>query len=303
MAVVEVNGLKKSYGEIKAVDGIDFAVEHGEIFGLLGPNGAGKTTTIECLEGLREYDSGTVAVLGMNPAKDGSELRKRIGMQLQESALPDDIKVWEALDLYASFYANPIDWKPLVERIGLAPKTKSRFSTLSGGQKQRLYIALALLNDPEVVFFDEITTGLDPQSRHVMWDLVRSVRDDGKTVFLTTHFMDEAEALCDRITIIDNGLIVASGTTDELIGELNLDNRVLFTTDRAIPESLFEELQSVVEVTCEGNRYVVSGKGDLLIKDVIDRLVESEIPFRNVRSEHPDLEDVFLMLTGRKIRE
>ena len=293
----------KKYGKLNAVDDISFTVERGEIVGLLGPNGAGKTTTIECLEGLRTADGGEIAVLGMNPAVQGPELRKRIGLQLQESALPDDIKVWEAMDLYASLYEHPIDWDPLLDRIGLEAKRASRFSTLSGGQKQRLYIALALLNDPELVFFDEITTGLDPQARRAMWELVQGVRDEGKTIFLTTHYMEEAEVLCDRVIIIDHGRIVASGTTDDLVAELDLDVRVLFSVDAPFDAKTLDDLSDVSKVDTEDNRVVVFGKGDLLIKSVIDRLVEAGISFRNVRSAHPDLEDVFLHLTGRTIRE
>ena len=303
MPVVEVNGLHKSYRRVNAVNDISFSVEPGEIFGLLGPNGAGKTTTIECLEGMREYDSGSITVLGLDPKSDGQALRKRIGMQLQESTLPADIKVWEAMDLYASFYESTIEWKPLLEQIGLSEKIGSRFSKLSGGQKQRLYIALALINDPELVFFDEITSGLDPQSRRVMWDLVKEVRKQGKTIFLTTHFMEEAEILCDRVTIIDHGKIVASGTTEDLVRDLQLDHRVIFTTSELLNEEFFLNLSSVSSVEVSGNKCTVAGKGDLLIKDVIDFLVQKDISFRNIRSEYPNLEDVFLTLTGRSIRE
>lgn len=303
MKIVEVINLEKAYRSVKALDGVSFSVEAGEIFGLLGPNGAGKTTAIECLEGLRDFDGGTVNVLGFNPAEDGPELRKRIGMQLQESALPKDIKVREAMDLYASFYENSIEWEPLIDRIGLAEKRESRFSKLSGGQKQRLYIALALINDPEVVFFDEITTGLDPQSRRIMWNLVMEIRDQGKTVFITTHFMDEAEVLCDRLVIIDGGKVIATGTSDELIRSLDLDNRVIFTTDRVIETKVFEPLSGVTGVEVDDTTYTITGKGDLLIKTVLDYLVDSGIPFRGIRSEYPDLEDVFLTLTGRRIRE
>ncbi len=302
MKVVEVTNLEKTYRSIHALNGVSFSVEAGEIFGLLGPNGAGKTTAIECLEGLRDFDKGTVRVLGIDPAKEGPDLRKRIGMQLQESALPKDIKVREAMDLYASFYENPIDWEPLIDRIGLTEKRESRFSKLSGGQKQRLYIALALVNDPEVVFFDEITTGLDPQSRRVMWNLVREIRDQGKTVFLTTHFMDEAEVLCDRLVILDEGKIIASGTADELIQNLDLDNRVVFTADETFDSRLVETLSGVTRIEIDDFTYTISGKGDLLIKTVVDHLVDKGIPFRGIRSEYPDLEDVFLTLTGRRIR-
>ena len=303
MSIVEVTDFHKSYGKLKAVDGISFAVEEGEIFGLLGPNGAGKTTTVECIEGLRSFDAGSITVLGMNPQTQGQQLRKRIGMQLQESALPADIKTWEALDLYASFYDTAIDWKPLVQQIGLEEKLKTPFSKLSGGQKQRLYIALALVNDPQIVFFDELTTGLDPQSRRVMWDLVREVRDRGKTVVLTTHFMEEAEILCDRLLIIDMGRIIAAGTPESLVRDQGLDIRVLFTSTAELQSDAFAGLPSVTGFTQDGRRYVVTGKGDLLIKEIIDHLVAEDIPFRDIRSEHPNLEDVFLASTGRHIRE
>jgi ABC-2 type transport system ATP-binding protein len=303
MKVVEVTDLEKSYRSVHALNGVSFSVDAGEIFGLLGPNGAGKTTAIECLEGLRERDKGTIKVLGLDPAEDGPKLRKRIGMQLQESALPKDIKVKEAMDLYASFYESVIDWEPLLDRIGLSEKRESRFSKLSGGQKQRLYIALALINDPEVVFFDEITTGLDPQSRRVMWSLVQEIRDQGKTVFLTTHFMDEAQILCDRLVILDEGKIIATGTTDELIRGLDLDNRVVFSTDKTIETAAIDLLPGVTRVEVDDTTYSILGKDDLLIKTVLDYLVDAGIPFRGIRSEYPDLEDVFLTLTGRRIRE
>jgi ABC-2 type transport system ATP-binding protein len=303
MPILEVNDFHKSYKKLKAVDGISFSVEENEIFGLLGPNGAGKTTTVECIEGLRTFDSGSISVLGLDPQTHGQQLRKRIGMQLQESALPGDIKTWEALDLYSSFYDTAIDWKPLVQQIGLEEKLNTRFSKLSGGQKQRLYIALALVNDPEIVFFDELTTGLDPQSRRVMWDLVREIRDRGKTIVLTTHFMEEAETLCDHLLIIDMGKIIAAGTPENLVREQGLDVRILFTSTGKLGPDTFADLPSVSSFTQEGRRCAVSGKGDLLIKEVIDHLAAENIPFRDIRSEHPNLEDVFLAITGRRIRE
>ena len=303
MSIVKVTKLNKSYGSLKAVDGISFSVEPCEIFGLLGPNGAGKTTTLECIEGLRSFNSGKISVLNMNPETEGHALRKRIGMQLQESALPDDIKVWEAMDLYASFYKSPIDWHPLLDQLGLREKKNARFSRLSGGQKQRLYIALALVNDPEVFFFDELTTGLDPQARRTVWDLVREVRDRGKTVVLTTHLMDEAETLCDRLIIIDHGHIIAEGTPDSLIREQQLESRVLFSSDAELADDTFSSIPSVRRFEKTDKRYVISGHGDLLIKEVIDFMVEHNIHFQDIRSEHATLEDVFLSLTGRRIRE
>ncbi len=303
MPIVKITNLHKSYGSLKAVDDISFTVEPREIFGLLGPNGAGKTTTIECIEGLRPFESGEISVLNMNPKTKGSELRRRIGMQLQESALPNDIKVWEAMDLYASFYESSIKWNPLLDQLGLHEKKNTRFSKLSGGQKQRLYIALALVNDPEVVFFDELTTGLDPQARRTMWDLVREVRDRGKTVVMTTHFMEEAETLCDRLLIIDHGHIVADGTPENLIQEQQLENRVIFSSNAGLAEDTFVSLPSFRRFEKDGKRYIISGHGDQLIKEVIDFLAMKKIPFQDIRSEHPNLEDVFLTLTGRKIRE
>jgi len=192
-SIIEIQNLRKTYGSTVAVDDISFEVAEGEIFGLLGPNGAGKTTTVECLQGLRHPDSGSIRVLGLDPRLEAQALRRRIGSQLQESALPDRIKVWEALDLFASVSPNASDWRVLLEQWGLAEKRKASFSSLSGGQRQRLFVALALVNSPEVVFLDEMTTGLDPAARHVAWDLIRAIRDRGTTVTLVTHFMAEAD--------------------------------------------------------------------------------------------------------------
>ncbi len=227
--IVQVKGLHKVYGDTIAVENISFEVHPGEIFGMVGPNGAGKTTTIECLEGLRRPDAGTVRVLGVDPQQEGRRLRELTGIQLQQSNLPDRMKVWEALDLYASFYPNPVDWKELLAQLGLEEKRNTFFSKLSGGQKQRLFIALALLPNPQLVFLDELTTGLDPQARHTIWDLVRDIRLKGKTVFLTTHFMEEAERLCDRVAILDHGRLVALDTPAGLIRCLENEERVIFS--------------------------------------------------------------------------
>src|SRR5512140_2853025 len=206
--VIEVSGIRKSYGATVAVHEVSFEVNEGEIFGLIGPNGAGKTTTMECIEGLRTPDRGSISVLGLDPFRDVYQLQNRIGVQLQQAQLQKRIKVWEAVDLWASLYTKAVDAGRLLDQLGLANKRNAWFMTLSGGQKQRLFIALALINDPEVVFLDELTTGLDPQARHAIWDLVRGIRDRGKTVFMTTHLMEEAERLCDRVAIIDHGRIV-----------------------------------------------------------------------------------------------
>jgi ABC-2 type transport system ATP-binding protein len=303
MAVIQVERLKKTYGALAAVDGISFAVEAGEIFGMVGPNGAGKTTTIECCEGLRRPDGGRAAVLGMDPQTAGDAVRERIGIQLQETALPSRIKVWEALDLYSSFYRRSVDWRQLLEKLGLAEKRNATFANLSGGQKQRLYIALSLLNDPELVFLDELTTGLDPQARRAMWELVREIRTRGKTVCLTTHFMEEAERLCDRVAIIDHGRIVALDTPVNLIHSLGAENRILFNIDRPLDTGRIKALRGVDRVEQTGEGVIIYGKGETLVGEVVNVLTAAGISFRDLRTEQPTLEDVFLALTGREMRE
>ena len=303
MSVVEVRELRKAYGPIVAVDGISFSVAENEVFGLVGPNGAGKTTTIECLEGLRDRDGGEVSVLGLDPGDAGAGLRRRIGVQLQESSLFDRIRVQEALDLFASFYPQSIDWRPLIAQLGLGERLKAPFVKLSGGQKQRLFIALALVNDPELVFLDELSTGLDPQARRTMWDLVRSLRDKGKTVFLSTHFMEEAERLCDRVAIMDQGKIVALDTPENLIGGLGVETRVVFTAEDTIDAKQLESLANVTRVEASGDRVIVHGQGDRLVSAVVRSVEDHGWRFRDLRSEQPTLDDVFLALTGRALRE
>src|SRR6202451_3704953 len=216
--VIQVSGIRKTYGRTVAVDEVSFEVNDGEIFGLIGPNGAGKTTTMECIEGIRKPDRGRISVLGLDPFRQVYKLQERIGVQLQQAQLQKRIKVWEAVDLWASLYRKkPIDAEQLLQQLGLIDKRDAWFMNLSGGQKQRLFIALALINDPEVVFLDELTTGLDPQSRRAIWDLIRGIRDRGKTVFMTTHLMEEAERLCDRVAIIEHGKIIDMGSPDELV--------------------------------------------------------------------------------------
>jgi ABC-2 type transport system ATP-binding protein len=301
--IVQVEHLRKTYGSTVAVDDISFQVYEGEIFGMVGPNGAGKTTTIECIEGLRQPDSGHIRVLGLDPHHDGYALRSRIGIQLQESVLQDRIKVWEALDLFAAFYPRSINWQTLLEQLGLAEKRNTPFVKLSGGQKQRLFIALALVHDPEVVFLDELTTGLDPQARRAMWDLVRGIRERGKTVFLTTHFMEEAERLCDRVAIMERGRIVALDTPENLIRSLGAENRVVFTVDGLFEPQRLSKLTGVTRVETIGERVVVYGRGDGVVAEVVNALTTSGTRFRDLRTEQPNLEDVFLALTGREIRD
>lgn len=298
-AVIEVEHLRKTYGSTVAVDDVSFDVAKEEIFGLLGPNGAGKTTTVECLQGLRRPDAGRIRVLGLDPQSEARELRRRIGSQLQESALPDRIKVWEALDLFASVVPGASDWQVLMEQWGLADKRKASFSSLSGGQRQRLFVALALVNDPEVVFLDEMTAGLDPAARRVAWDLIRTIRERGTTVVLVTHFMDEAEQLCDRVAVVDKGQIVALDTPQGLITTYASQIRVIFSTDSA-DLSWLEEIPQVRRINRHGPRVEVEGSGPVLAL-VAASLVDHGITPSDLRMEQPTLEDVFLALTGHDI--
>ncbi|MCX7975311.1 MAG: ABC transporter ATP-binding protein [Candidatus Aminicenantes bacterium] len=302
-SAIEVIGLYKYYGEIRAVDGISFTVDEGEIFGMVGPNGAGKTTTIECLEGLRRPDKGLIRVLGLDPHRDGYKLRERIGVQLQEAALPERLKVWEALDLFGSFYSKRLNPDLLLEQMGLVDKKQAPFEKLSGGQKQRLLIALALVNDPELLFLDELTTGLDPQARRAMWQLIRDIRNRGKTIFLTTHYMEEAERLCDRVAIIDRGQIVALDTPQNLIHSLGAETRIVFSVDVPWDEKLLLPINGVTKVEKIGEKIIVYGQGEKLVGQVVSWLEEKRLHFRDLRTEQPNLEDVFLQLTGREMRE
>jgi ABC-2 type transport system ATP-binding protein len=303
--IVQVENLHKEYGTTVAVDDVSFEVHAGEIFGMVGPNGAGKTTTIECLEGLRKPDNGILRVLGLDPQRDGKSIRERTGMQLQQSNLPERMLVWEALDLYSSFYPKTTDWKALLAKLGLEEKRNTPFSKLSGGQKQRLFIALALLPNPQLVFLDELTTGLDPQARHAIWDLVRDVQSEGKTILLTTHFMEEAERLCDRVAILDHGRIVALDTPSNLIHNLDAEERIVFTMTGGMPSVLKESLTNVGRLEINGDRVVVHGNNhdDSFVAEVVSKLTENKIQFRDLQTEQPNLEDVFLKLTGREIRE
>jgi len=298
--VVVAENLRKVYGRLVAVDDVSFNVRRGEIFGMVGRNGAGKTTTIECLEGLRVSSGGMVRVLGYDPLREGYALRTRIGTQLQESALHERIRVGEAIDLFASLYPSPVDGRKLAARLGIEEKWDSAFTKLSGGQKTRLFIALALINDPEVVFLDELTTGLDPHARRDMWDLVMDIRDRGKTVFLTTHYMEEAQRLCDRVLIIHQGNIVALDTPENLINSLDTEMRVVFVSEKEAPISNLRELDGVEEVTATGERTVVRGMGDSLLGDIVRVIERSGCGLTSFQSEQATLEDVFLKLTGEE---
>jgi ABC-2 type transport system ATP-binding protein len=236
--VVRVDRIRKRYGRLVAVDGVSFDVQRGEIFGLIGPNGAGKTTTLECVEGVRQPDAGAITVLGMDPNRDRRALQRRIGVQLQSAQLQKRITVREAIDFWRSLYERPVDGHVLLDQLGLAAKRDAWFMTLSGGQRQRLFVALALVNDPEVVFLDELTTGLDPQARRAIWALVRGIRDRGKTVVLTTHSMEEAERLCDRVAIIDHGRIVEIDSPEALVSRHFPAGRIAISETKWLPATL-----------------------------------------------------------------
>ena len=312
--VIQVSGVRKTYGSTVAVHEVSFEVNDGEIFGLIGPNGAGKTTTMECVEGLRTPDRGTISVLGLDPFRQVYKLQDRIGVQLQQAQLQKRIKVWEAVDLWASLYGKKAaDATRLLEQLGLTDKRNAWFMNLSGGQKQRLFSALALINDPEVVFLDELTTGLDPQARRAIWDLVRGIRERGKTVFLTTHLMEEAERLCDRVAIIEHGRIIDIDTPERLVARHCPERTVVLDTADPNAEERFRTIPGVAAVTRtplhplhplnSTTRFSIRGSGDDLIGAVIHCLSENRIRVTDFRTILPNLEDVFLKLTGHSIRE
>jgi ABC-2 type transport system ATP-binding protein len=278
-------------------------VFEGEIFGLIGPNGAGKTTTMECIEGLRRPDQGRVSVLGLDPFRDTVALLNRIGVQLQEAQLQKRIKVREAIALWSSLYRRPLDGHELLTQLGIATKANALFMTLSGGQKQRLFIALALINDPDVVFLDELTTGLDPQARRAIWDLVRGIRDRGKTVCLTTHLMEEAERLCDRVAIIDHGRIVDIDSPAGLVARHCPERPVLIGTDDEQAAEALGRVTGVESALREGANVVVRARSVGVMTGLIRCLADRQIVVTDFRAIVPTLEDVFLKLTGHSVRQ
>ena len=297
-AVIEVTGLTKRYGGEAVVDDISFHVDKGEIFGILGPNGAGKTTAVECLEGLRKRDSGQVRILGLDPRTDAYRLHQRIGVQLQETQLPEKLKVREALELYASFYPNPADWRELLTRWGLTEKANTSFAKLSGGQKQRLFIALALVGNPEVVFLDELTAGLDPGARRATWDLISKVRAQGVTVVLVSHFMDEVEELCNRVAILERGRIAALDTPAGLVDRAGGEYRMRFRPTAPLDEQSLAALPGVVSVTRRGAQVDVSGTGDFA-SAVTAELARRQVVVADLRIEGRSLDSAYVALTGR----
>ncbi len=297
-AVIEVQGLHKSYGDTVAVDDVSLTVAEGEIFGILGRNGAGKTTTVECIEGLRRPDRGEIRVLGLDPRRDRAELTQVLGAQLQDSQLPDAIGVAEALRLYSSFYREPADWREIMDMLGLTSKAKTPFAKLSGGQKQRVSIALALVGSPRVAVLDELTTGLDPQARRDTWDLIEGVRSRGVTVVLVTHFMEEAERLCDRVAVINAGRVIAVDTPAGLAEQTEEQQRIQFRPSVPFDDTLLAFLPDVTSVIHRGDVVMVTGNSNAL-NAVTSVLARHQIVARQLRVEQASLEDAFVELTGR----
>jgi ABC-2 type transport system ATP-binding protein len=301
---IEVHGLVKRYGDVTAVNGLDLVMKRGECFGLLGPNGAGKTTTVEILEGLNEPTGGDVVVLGKRWSTDEAWLRARLGISLQETHLQERLTVAETLRLFRSFYDHGRDVDELMRLVALEEKRDAWFSKLSGGQKQRLAVACALVGDPEVLFLDEPTTGLDPQSRRQLWDLVNGLRAEGRSVLLTTHYMDEAERLCDRVGIVDKGKMIALGTPSELIASLGGQEVVEFHSDRAVDENALGSLPGVRAVRRVADAWALTvGEVHVSIPALLDHLEKVGAPLLRLSTHHATLEDVFVSLTGRQLRE
>jgi ABC-2 type transport system ATP-binding protein len=300
MAIIEVDHLHKRYRDAVAVEDVSFTVEQGEIFAILGPNGAGKTTTVEIIEGLRTPDGGTVRVLGLDPQRDKAALRQRVGVQLQQGQLPEQLKVWEALELYSSFYDRPADWRRLLEQLGLWDKRNARYGKLSGGQQQRLSIALALVGNPQLAVLDELTTGLDPNARREVWELIEQIRERGVTVVLVTHFMEEAERLADRVALLDGGRLVAIDTPAGLVSRIDAEQRIRFRPSAPLEDRLLTDLPQVRAVTRTGPWVFVTGAGDLL-QAVTSVLARNQIVAADLRIEQASLDDAFVALTGRPL--
>jgi ABC-2 type transport system ATP-binding protein len=301
-AAVEIAHLRKAYGNVAAVDDVSFSVAQGEIFGILGPNGAGKTTTVECVLGLRSPDAGSIRVLGLDPEQDREDLHVIVGAQLQESAQPAKLRVGEILDLYQSFYRDPADVGELIDALGLAGKKKDYYRSLSGGQRQRLSIALALIGRPKIAVLDEMTSGLDPQARRDTWDLIEGVRNRGVTILLVTHFMEEAERLCDRVALIDAGHVVALDSPAGLAARASGGTTMRFVPSAPFDDRLLSKLPEVRAVTRTGSHVVVTGTGEL-VNAVILTLAAAGVTARDVQLDSSTLEDAFVKLTGRHLHE
>jgi len=305
---VAVRGLRKSYGAVEAVRGISFEIGAGECFGLLGPNGAGKTTTVEVLEGLLPASSGEVTLLGRRWGRDDREIRERLGVCLQQTVLSEKLEVGETVGLFRSFYRQGREPREVVREVGLQEKERARVGTLSGGQKQRLAVACALVGDPELLFLDEPTTGLDPQSRRQVWDIVNGFKRQGRTVVLTTHYMDEAEKLCDRISVVDHGRIIAQGTPRELIRSLGGDHVIEITVEEGGPGELLPgelaDLPSVRAAHAEASHLVLTvTEPHVAIAPLLERVASRGFTLASLATRHASLEDVFVSLTGRRLRD
>jgi ABC-2 type transport system ATP-binding protein len=299
-AAITVSGLRKTYGDTVAVDDVSFSVAEGEIFGILGPNGAGKTTALECVTGLRSPDAGVVRVLGLDPQVDRAALHAAVGVQLQASALPNRLRVGEILDLFHSFYRQPADLDEITDALGLRDRRHDYYRALSGGLKQRLSIALALLGRPRIAVFDEMTAGLDPQARRDTWKLVEDVRDRGVTIVLVTHYMDEAQRLCDRVALVDRGRVVALDSPQGLADRAGIDQRVRFTPSRPFDDRLLTDLPQVHTVEHQGPCVVATGTGDL-VNAVVLTLATAGVTAGDLHLDSADLEDAFVQLTGRHL--
>jgi ABC-2 type transport system ATP-binding protein len=298
-SIITVSHLCKRYGAIAAVDDVTFSINEGEIFGIIGPNGAGKTTMVECISGLRVPDSGSVTIYDLSPKDDRDKLRKFIGVQLQESSLPPRIKVSEAVNLFASFYSNPLDSQELLETLGLTKKRNVTFKKLSGGQKQRLSIALALIGNPRIAILDELTTGLDPDARRETWELIERIRDRGVTVILVTHYMDEAERLCDRVALINHGRLIALDTPAAIAANQGGSIHMQFAPSRPVDDKLLTVLPGVTTVHHRGTRVVVDGSGDITTH-VLYALLKADITVKDIQVKSGNLEDAFVKLTQTK---
>lgn len=302
--IIEVQGLYKSYGDLKAVQNISFAVARGEVFGMLGPNGAGKTTTMEIVEGLRESDSGSVEVLGLNIKREPRHVKARIGVQLQTTALYPYLTVSEVLDLFGSFFPRALSVRQLLGLVRLEDSRRKLCTHLSGGQQQRLSVALALVNDPEILFLDEPTAGLDPQARHNIWEVVEFARQRKKTVFLTTHYMEEAERLCDRVAIIDYGQIIATDRPEDLITQNFREEAIEFELAHPVEKEELGRLAGATNVVMENGKVTVySTLVPATISDLLDLARNRSFQVADLRVHRATLEDVFLKLTGRRIRD
>jgi len=296
MDVIQVSGLSKNYGTLQAVKDVSFTVAEGTVFGILGPNGAGKTTSMECMMGLKNRTSGEIRVLGLDPEKDRHELFDNVGVQLQETAYQSAAKVWELCELFSSMYSRPLDYRKLLERFDLLNKAKSSIGSLSGGQKQKLAIVLALVANPKIIFLDELTTGLDPGARREIWTYIRELQNEGRTIVMTTHYMEEASLLCDQICLMKQGEIVALGTVDEVIAQAQLDLVITFQTDKDVKTLL--DLPGMRHVEQEGSFVTISASSEETLTELILKLRSANIPYRKIKITYPELEDAFLKLVA-----